>query len=325
MLSLDQEKNIPFGCLVPCPFNPKPTISGVYRAGLASSLGVFGLRDRLKVWPVPGGKNAYMVLNGNQRLDVLRETEMRRLFIEKCGVENIQDMKQLEVDGLMESPDFGGVVRECRKALHSLPIPCQVITRLDADSPFTEDDAKLFVASWDRNRATYDEVGLSALAEALRESRGDKLVSRLLRPERVIAPPPPRSEALDAATAPAPAAKPDAPPPGEPDEDEDEHSHLDVDNPWGPPPPVEGVPARESAPEALVPLTFSVTRDGYHHITSTILKINARLYRERKLREALDRLLSLLPEGAGRPDDVVVETALMILEANISVESDAEE
>jgi ParB-like chromosome segregation protein Spo0J len=70
---MDDRRAISLDDLDPAPWNPKTPIYGVYRRGLETSLDHFGLRDDLKVWPNPEQPGRYFVLDGNQRLDLLRE------------------------------------------------------------------------------------------------------------------------------------------------------------------------------------------------------------------------------------------------------------
>jgi hypothetical protein len=77
----DERRTIPLADLVEAPWNPKVPIKSVYRAGLRASIDHFApkgggnpLRDDLKVWPDPEAAGRYIVLDGNQRLGLLRES-----------------------------------------------------------------------------------------------------------------------------------------------------------------------------------------------------------------------------------------------------------
>jgi ParB-like chromosome segregation protein Spo0J len=77
----DERRTIPLADLVEAPWNPKVPITSVYRAGLRASIDHFApkgggnpLRDDLKVWPDPEAAGRYIVLDGNQRLGLLRES-----------------------------------------------------------------------------------------------------------------------------------------------------------------------------------------------------------------------------------------------------------
>lgn len=71
--AVDAREMIPLGRLKTAPWNPKRPIQGEFRRGLHDSLETFGVRDDLKVWPDPAEPGTYFVINGNQRLDLLRE------------------------------------------------------------------------------------------------------------------------------------------------------------------------------------------------------------------------------------------------------------
>lgn len=76
----DIEIVIPLHALDQAPWNPKTPLHGVYRKGLTGSLDTFRFRDRLKVWPNPKSKGRYFVLDGNQRIDVIREMVEGEIF-----------------------------------------------------------------------------------------------------------------------------------------------------------------------------------------------------------------------------------------------------
>lgn len=68
----DQHLVLSLDDLCPAPWNPKQPIHGQYKTGLETSLDYFGLRDTLKVWEDPENPGKYFVLDGNQRLGVLK-------------------------------------------------------------------------------------------------------------------------------------------------------------------------------------------------------------------------------------------------------------
>lgn len=208
----DARRVLPLAVLDPAPWNPKTPISGRYRQGLESSLDHFGVRDDLKVWERPDAPGRFYVLDGNQRLDLLKERQLQE-------------------------------------------VECRILAELD------EENARLFTAAYDRNHAAYDEAKLAALADGLKATSAD-LVARMLRPDRPLVTPPPERESF----------RPDAPP--------------------------------ELA--AVIPLIFSVTREGYDQIRATILKARSRLVREKRLKDVLEAL------SEREADDVVVELALRI-------------
>lgn len=114
----DRRETIPLALIDPAPWNPKYRIAGPARDGLKASLDHFGVRDDLKVWPNPESPGRYIALDGNQRLDVLKE---------------------------------GGTAS----------VECRILADLD------DEDAKLFTASFDRNKAYYHENKLGVLAASL--------------------------------------------------------------------------------------------------------------------------------------------------------------
>lgn len=140
MPAADRREIIPLDRIDPAPWNPKHRIAGEARDGLKASLEHFGVRDDLKVWPDPNNPDRYIALDGNQRLDVLKES------------------------GAAE-------------------VECRVLADLD------DEDARLFTAAFDRNRAFYDETKLAELAREAKAA-GAVLVARLLRLSKVNLPEP---------------------------------------------------------------------------------------------------------------------------------------
>jgi hypothetical protein len=219
----DRRELIPIDLLDPAPWNPKHPIDGEHRAGLGASLDHFGVRDDLKVWPNPESPGRYVVLNGNQRLDLFRE----------------------------RGDDFA---------------ECRILADLDSE------DAKLFTASFDRNRAMYDFRKLGELSESLK-TKGADLRDRLLWLPKVNLP----QAVVSAAAAIAEAASRPA------------------------------AEAAERAPErGKIPFVFSISREGFEEVKAHIFATRNRLIQESRLRAALEALKDRVL------DDVVVELALRI-------------
>jgi uncharacterized protein YjiS (DUF1127 family) len=73
---------IPIEKLKHADWNPKTPIHGEYKRGLEASIEEFGFDDALKVWPDPDEPGTFIVLNGNQRLTLLREGGVRSVHCE---------------------------------------------------------------------------------------------------------------------------------------------------------------------------------------------------------------------------------------------------
>jgi hypothetical protein len=157
----DRHELVPLGLLDPCPWNPKSELDDDARQGLEQSLDTFGFVDDLKVWPSPWVEGRYIVLNGNQRLDVIRRREIRRLadahVDEQCETEEekstLRDM--LIGSGAFEGPD---------EPWRQVPVECRIIARLDLVQ------AKALVATFDRHRAAFDEAKQDELARQIADS-----------------------------------------------------------------------------------------------------------------------------------------------------------
>ena len=220
----DRREFVSIDLLDPAPWNPKHSIEGENREGLAASLDHFGVRDDLKVWPNPDSPGRFIVLNGNQRLDILR-----------------QSGKQLTIE-------------------------CRILDDLD------EDDARLFTASFDRNRAMYDFRKLGELSESIK-GKSAALRERLLWLPKVNLP---RANAVASEALAAAASRP---------ANEATARAPDVGN---------------------IPIMFSLTREGFEEVKALVFASRNRLIQERRLRLALESLKDR------EIDDLVVETALRI-------------
>lgn len=250
-ISLDKETELPISCLEPCPFNPKKPIHGAYRAGLSASLGYFGIRDRLKVWPWPKRKNVYMVINGNQRLDVIKEEKLLEIFAAKL---ELADAKPSEIKRLILEEEHAALVEKCRKEVFSARVPVQIVSMLTPDVPFDEEEVKMFVSTYDRNHATYDELLQAKLAEELAASsaRDQKLIARMLRPEKsTVVPIAPKFVAPPVPVQDNAAGDPPAPGRPAPSGPADVPESTSEDAPWGELPELPAKPALPS----LVSLT----------------------------------------------------------------------
>lgn len=145
-------------------------------------------------------------------------------------------------------------------------IECRVLDDLDPD------DAKLFTAAFDRNRAMYDFRKLAELSESLK-TKGAALRDRLLWLPKVNLP---QTNAIAAESLAEAASRP-------------------------------AVEAASNAGEGgNVPIVFSLTREGFEEVKAHIFASRNRLIQESRLRMAISELKDR------EIDDLVVETALRI-------------
>lgn len=324
----DVEMDIPFHSLDPVPWNPKPKINGVYRRGLKAGLDHLGLRDRLKVWPNPNQIGRYYVLDGNQRIDVIAEMLEEAVFNQVLNANvaaaigdldpESKQAKEIRKAEALKLEGDEAFKAEARSSATSRMIPCRVLAELDPD------DAKLFVASYDRNRSKFDEAQLTDLRDSIEEGRkrGREMLDRIIRPERPFVAPPPSAPARIVAKADEAKPRVESPTPN-PDA-----VATNDDEPWGKPPedaaptPAEIVRAEHAIPrpvaETLIPVMFSFTPEGHAAVTNGILRTRARVIRQQKVVEALNNI------GSDTLDDVemdsaVVEIALRVYQARLDV------
>jgi hypothetical protein len=311
---IDKETQLPLSLLDRSPYNPKRPIYNEYRRGLKASLDYFTPCDRLKVWPNPQHPGRYYVLNGNQRLDLLIEREEERLIAESFGLEVDPDLGQpnpKSLKKLRSDPTNESKLKEIQAQALQVMVDVQIMDRLDSE------DAKLFTLTWDRNKAVYDEVRQSNLADEIR-SKQRRLVDLMARPERSIVPPSrpkPLGDPLGAAPQPQPDPEPFTP---------------TKEKPWGDPPADARPPkggeegdhsSPRSVPPSLIPLMLSLTPEGYREISEGVLRSKARLFREKRVQSAVEHLLNLCGESGGPDtlDSVVVEIALRVLHVHVEV------
>ena len=342
----DLEIEVPFHALEQAPWNPKKPIHGVYRRGLAGSLAQWSMRDRLKVWPHPRDRGRYVALDGNQRLDVLREMIEDHL-IDKKVVREVATA--LTDEGVAwreahpgEEPPPGDEsalfkrVEAARKAFRAdeslmgplrleamgMMVPVRVLADLDAD------EAKLFTAAYDRNHAAYDEDKLARLvddAQANRERLGiltdaaRKRLDAITRPIRAIVPPPPPPDtrAPDLGPAGGTESPAPAPPPPAPTADE----------PWGPPPPPPPAETRvfpdgpRPRPAPLVPVIIPLTAEAHAELEDGLLRCKARPVRSARLVEAFERFGRAAAQAGEDADfaPAFVETLLLSLQRRAAI------
>jgi hypothetical protein len=324
-LHLDTETDVPFGLLDMAVWNPKAVISGTYRTGLKSSLDWLGIRERLKVFPNPSKKGRYIVINGNQRLDLIAEHLLNIKIKEHFKIE--ESISDSAFRKLKEAEDNQKTIEKLRKSLPTYMVPCQIITQLDENTKFTLDDAKQFSLVWDRNAAKTDEVKqadvyreviknrLSTLADDKRKEF-EARIKAMVRPELPVVQPAKKSTSEQPQS--FEFAEPGSFQPTE-------------ENPWGPTPPEPSAVASRSVAtarqaEQLIPLVLSLTQSGYESITDSILRSKSRLFREHTLKTALESLEKLLPEDLdAQIDSIVVETALSIVNKHIEIEEEEDE
>jgi hypothetical protein len=185
----DIEVSIPLHSIDPAPWNPKPAIFGSYKSGLETSLDYFGNRDRLKVWARPDSIGRYYVLDGNQRLTVLREQAEKQLFDDALdllcksrGIDAMDDEKEAEAlrKTLAKSlVDDESHERLIRSKAGSYPVPCRVLADLD------HADAVAFTTSFDRNSAKFDELKVLANMEFVERAKLSAS-DRRCRPDRPL-------------------------------------------------------------------------------------------------------------------------------------------
>jgi len=274
-VQLDIETSIPIGLIDEAEFNPKDDLYGVYKRGLEESIDYFGLRDRLKVWPSPQAKGRFVCLNGNKRLPIL---------LYELLVEQIRSSFNLESDVSLETIEEIRTDSKNEKKIKSIlkqsktwKVPCQIMSMLDENHPFTKSDAELFVSMYDRNHARFNEVKQAELyrqivlkkTQSVAEDARKRLEARIkamVRPELPTVVPQVKQPEQEQFQFQAP---------GEFTPTESE--------PWGPNPPSSGAGAaqREQVQSQFIPLVFSISPEGYEKITESILKSKSRVFRPR--------------------------------------------
>jgi hypothetical protein len=318
-LSLDNECDVPFSLIDASPFNPKQPIQGVYRRGLQESLRYFGLRDRLKVWPDPHRKGRYIILDGNQRRDVIEE-HLLNIKI-KAHFKLADDCPDAVFNRVKEDDANKNAIDKLRKSLATFQVPCQVITKLDDETTLTHADAKLFALTFNRNHSKFDEVKQADVYREIRAEQISKLsedsrkafeqrLKAMVRPELPVVDPPANSRATSqSSTDNQPAFKFDAPGEFKPTESE----------PWGSVPPDRPNGVQSQHAPQFVPAVFSLTKDGYEAIFSSILRSKSRIFRENTLKRALTKLEQItdLSTFDDDIDSIIVETALLLIDKRI--------
>lgn len=319
-LSLDKEIDIPLSLIDPAPWQPKEVISGIYRRGLNESLDYFGIRDRLKLCPHPKLKGRYILLDGHQRIDVISEHILNLKIREHFALDD--STSDAAFSRVKQSPDNQKEIDKLRRTLPVTMIPCQVISQLNFHESLSITDAKLFTLTFNRNQSKHNEVKTS---EVYREIVTERLKSISEDRRKMIEG---RLKSM---------VRPELPlvvPPAKPKESDNEHSSKNQpefqfaqpgmftptsDEPWGATPPA---PVRSStSSHQFVPMVFSLTSEGYKDISNSILRSRSRVFREAKLKQALEKLELICNAQTSSLDDaidsVLVETALLLLNKRI--------
>lgn len=338
-----EETTLPLGSIVEADWNPKKPISGRYKDGLQASHEEFNIRDRLKVWPDPKGA-FYWAIDGNQRFNLyveIREKELTDEWLDakaaELGLADIPDPgvhlggktpDQLDEEALKTfrkaQEGYDGEVRRIRSAARAaLDEDPAVLAGIKAEALAThvpvaiqhdldELSAKSFTAAFNRNHAVYDEEKQVRLFDEINGRLGPireaqkKRLEAMLRPDRAFVPPPANF---------APVAAQPQPPAYDPE------SQTSAEEPWGPPPPDAPDPTPSAmpvkAPDPLMPLLFSVTRESYQKLQDGILKTKVRVMKEARLEQALTQLHAADPDVD--LDEPVVELALRILNDRLKI------
>lgn len=325
---IDKEISIPIHLLDSCDYNPKIEIQGSYKVGLTASLDYFSIRDRLKVWANPKKKGRYTILNGNQRIGLIINSRKVQHICEHFNLDpehaNSPDpaisrafksrLKEIQADPANEK-----ILQNIHAKVMQSSIDVQVMERLNekSDAKMEEADARLFVGTWDRNKAKYDEAKLvNKVYDALLPGHQEKksLIDNLLRPERAFIQPLVRPEIPHVPTlAPSLASPITAPAP------EAAPAPAEDFGKWGPPPPVESPPPPKPS---LIPFVLSLTPEGHKKIENHILRNSSRLFREKTLQNALRNLETILDGEDIDLQSIVCETALLCLNRRAEIKSD---
>lgn len=318
---IDKEISIPIHLLDACEFNPKIEIQGSYKIGLTSSIDYFGLRDRLKVWPNPKKKGRYTILNGNQRIGIIVSQRKLALICEHFGL-NPDDAYSVDsavsrayksrLKSIQQDPDNEKILQQIHAKVMQSSIDVQVIEKLNdkSDAKLEEADARLFVGTWDRNKAKHDEAKLiNQVYDQLLPNYNEKrnLIDNMLRPERAFIQPLSRPEIPHT---PALAPSLSNPIPAKPETSVAAPASSEDYGKWGPPPPIEATPPPKPS---LIPFVLSLTPEGHKEIENHILKNSSRLFREKTLQSALRNLESVLDGEDIDMQSIICETALLCI------------
>jgi hypothetical protein len=314
-LSLDKEVDIPLSLIDPAPWNAKTPISGIYRRGLKASLDHFGMRDRLKVVPHPTRKGRYYCANGNQRIDVITEHFLDEKI--RAHFKLADDCPESIFKQTKDDPDNQNAIDKLKKSLITFPVPCQVMTHLDADTPLSMADAKLFTVTFDRNPSKVDEVKQADVYREIRAEQIAKLsedsrkafdarLKAMVRPELPVVEPKTQSIQTNG----------------------DQHSFefsapgdfkpTELE-PWGPNPPNSSNSNASEHAIRFIPMVFSLSEEGYKAISESVLRSKSRVFRENTLKRALTKLEQItdLSTFDDDIDSIIVETALLLIDKRI--------
>ena len=322
-ISLDQEIDIPYSLIDPAEWNPKTPVHGVYRTGLRDSLNWFGIRSRLKVTPHFETKGRYISIDGNQRLDVIGEHLLNMKIRDYFKLED--SISDTTFRKLVDDPQNTVVIAKLRKSLPKCMIPCQVITKLDEHTKFSKSDAKLFAATFNRNAARYDEI---KQADIYREIVNERIVGQAADRQRII-----ESHIKSMVRPELPIVQPVNPAINTTESqksfqfDQPGKFTPTESQPWGREPPAPDTISTQASSSAaqFIPLVFSLTREGYAEITDSILRSKSRIFRENRLKEALEKLEKFNPGDLdSKIDAIIAETALLTIDKHIEKESNGD-
>lgn len=305
-----KEISVPLYLLDLAEDNPKGQIHGIYKSGLKASLDYFDICDRLKVWPNPKAKGRYIILNGNQRYPLIIEKKKHEILCSHFGLDPL--------DEYSEDPVKSKEYKTRLKSVMADPANMQLLQNFEVRAKqelvdvqvmdLDKEDAKLFMAAFDRNRAKTDEAKIVHNIIDEVKSKNNILINKMVRPDKGFIQVLPKSSPVHVPQVAPTLANPVTPPPEEPKPKQQE---IDFGK-WGPPP---SQPQESTAPplQPLIPFTVSLTREGYKEITERILRCSARIFRENQIKMALTQLEESMGDEPLETDSIIVEIALMTL------------
>lgn len=317
-----REISVPLHLLDLMESNPKGQIHGIYKAGLKTSLDYFGICDRLKVWKNPASKGRYIIINGNQRYGLIVDKKKHEILCEHFGLNPDDEYSEdpavaKEYKGRLKAIQNDPENEKLLQNFHVKAMQSSIdVHVMDLD----KEDAKLFAASFDRNRAKIDEAKIVNNIIDEVKSKNKNIISKMVRPEAAYLQPLARTNDLVSKVSPniaAPYEKEPVDAPADPKKTPGKPSEFGE---WGDPPKNEKVAPVQTS---LIPFTVSLTRSGYQEINGKILKLSSRIFREKTIQEALDQLSAALGDRALDSDSIIVEIALLTLNRHkVAAESD---
>lgn len=342
-VELDQETDLPLGLLYKHSQNPKKDIHGIYRNGLKLSIEEWGddnlaLDDRLKVFPDPSTPGKYVIINGNQRFDVLVEMHRDRLVKQHFNLSS--DCKHSEITKIINNSENADKLRQIHSEIMQIKVPVQIKTLRSKSEKFTQNDAKSYVMTYDRNHAQFDEGKQALLYRELASAseRAKYFLDHVARPERAfVVPTRPNAEQPQLTSS---SGLPEHQINQEGEDYFDEFGPIPQENlndaqskaslEHGDAQSSEGLEdskelqSFKNQNQTLIPMVFSFTAEGFKEIDERILRLKARMFREKRLISALERLEKIIQSGQNplqeMPlNDIVCEVALRVLDAHIEI------